>query len=186
MIDKMPASILVAARDGKILFSNDAALPILLHYADSTQATLNAEGLQLLKKIDSPAVAEAVEIQETGMTLEVTISLLSEESDQYLFFGRDVTRERELEREKAELSKKEVVAATITTYAHEIGNPLAIAVGYTSFPYEKLNEGKLSKVRHALGRIRTALEAIRAAAQEEIAFEKYLDDENMLKIKKTG
>lgn len=184
ILSRLPASILIVSSEGIVQFANDAATPILLHFQTQVGEPLNARGMQLLKKIPTPAIAEVVDVIEVGMILEVTVSMASEVPCLYLFFGRDVTRERELEQERLVLSRKETLAATLTTYAHEIGNPLAVALGYMTLPFEKLNLEKAGKVRLALERIRTVLEAIRSAQANDVTFEEYAGTDQMLQLKK--
>lgn len=186
LLAKLPASMILVSRAGKVLFANEAATPILLHFETEAEGNINGDGLALIQKIQSPSIAEVLEISEAGMILEVTVSLASEEEGIFLFFGRDVTREKELEQEKLRLSRQQTLAATVTTYAHEIGNPLSIALGYASQPLEKLTPEKYEKIHKALIRISSVLEAIREAGESNstVPVEIYAGTDNMIQLKK--
>ena len=77
----------------------------------------------------------------------------------------------------------DLIGAIITTYNHEINNPLAIASGYLSLldPEDSATKERVKKINLAHQRIADVLDSIKNIRR--VTFEKYTSDDKMLKIK---
>ena len=92
---------------------------------------------------------------------------------------------RELSLENAKKNEFEVLNALITTYHHEINNPLTIAFGMIEIMKRKkeFSEDKLDKTMVALKRIRDIVLKIKKVSDEnDIDYETYIKDSKMIKL----
>jgi len=86
-------------------------------------------------------------------------------------------------REMSRLKEIESSNALITTYNHEINNPLTIALGCLDESILK-KEGSIEKLKTALWRIAEIVKKIALVSEaKEIEFEEYTDSTQMLKLK---
>jgi len=86
-------------------------------------------------------------------------------------------------------SKKEIAAlnAMITTYNHEINNPLTIAFGMMDKMKrdESYNPEVFEKMKKALVRVKDIVQKIRTVTEENhISFDEYIKDSKMVKLDK--
>lgn len=187
IVDENPSPFLIFSRQGKISYCNPAGQPVLLHFDCDVGGQVSPKFMESIQDIDTPGVAKKIEITEAGLVIELTVTL-SIHNDEYLCYGRDVTREKELEAEMQNQARYEGVSAMITTYAHEISNPLTIAIGFLDGPREKLDDIRLQKVKAALERISVIIAKIRSIATTEqgVDLESYAGDAKMLDLKSKG
>ncbi len=91
----------------------------------------------------------------------------------------------ELTRERVRLKELEAINAIVTTYNHEINNPLAIAMGSLSNLQEKFPEEKnLERIDRALWRIADIVKKILKASQDtNLNFQPYDGETKMVRIK---
>jgi DNA-binding response OmpR family regulator len=92
---------------------------------------------------------------------------------------------RKLSIENAKKGEVEALNALITTYNHEINNPLTIAFGMVEIMKRKneYSEEKLDKTMDALKRIRDIVLKIKEASEKnELTFETYIKDSKMIKL----
>ena len=92
----------------------------------------------------------------------------------------------ELIRLHKEASKKkefEAVNATITTYCHEINNPLAIILGMIKEDISQMDNKKLETVARAANRIGTILSKIHKITEKTLYFKNYSTDKKMIDLK---
>jgi DNA-binding response OmpR family regulator len=89
----------------------------------------------------------------------------------------------EISNKMAHLKEMEALNAMITTYNHEINNPLAIALGCLNTPLVK-DEQSVEKLKEALWRIAGIVQKIREVTeQKEVEFEAYPKTDKMVKLK---
>ncbi|MFT6071141.1 MAG: DNA-binding response OmpR family regulator [Bacteriovoracaceae bacterium] len=87
--------------------------------------------------------------------------------------------------ENAKKGEVETLNALITTYNHEINNPLTIAFGMVEIMKKKkeFSEEKLEKTMNALKRIRDIVLKIKEVSEaNDLDFETYIKDSKMLKL----
>lgn len=85
-------------------------------------------------------------------------------------------------RESIKTRQMETVQAMITTYNHEINNPLAGAMGFLEMEIKQSNSEKLIKAQRSLMKIAEIVVKIRQLADEEIEFSTYAGGVKMLKV----
>jgi DNA-binding response OmpR family regulator len=92
-------------------------------------------------------------------------------------------RVAELARESAKLKEMSAITAMVTTYNHEINNPLSIAIACMGRP--DLNENSTKeKIKDALWRIADITKRIRAITEKmEVEYEGYGSLSKMVKVK---
>lgn len=89
-----------------------------------------------------------------------------------------------LSKQMGHLKETEAINAMITTYNHEINNPLTIALGCLKVHKIKNDEESLIKLEAALWRVADIVKKIEEIASvENFEVEKYSDNTNMIKIK---
>lgn len=92
---------------------------------------------------------------------------------------------RKLSLENAKKGEVEALNALITTYNHEINNPLTIAFGMVEIMKRKneYSEEKLEKTMVALKRIRDIVLKIKEVTEKnELDFETYIKDSKLIKL----
>ncbi len=92
---------------------------------------------------------------------------------------------RKLSLENAKKGEVDALNALITTYNHEINNPLTIAFGMVEIMKrkEEFSPEKMDKTMDALIRIRDIVKKIQEASEaNELNFETYIKDSKMLKL----
>ena len=70
----------------------------------------------------------------------------------------------------------------VTTLNHEINNPLAIAIGNLSIPYEKVDEVRIAKALKALDRITQLVKKIDGISKGDMEEVEYSNNVNMFKV----
>jgi DNA-binding response OmpR family regulator len=87
-------------------------------------------------------------------------------------------------REMGRLKQVEAINAIITTYNHEINNPLSIAFGCLKLCLKKNDTESLEKLESSLWRIASIVRKIQETTfTDEIKFENYSKNTKMIKIK---
>lgn len=82
------------------------------------------------------------------------------------------------------LKEVEAVTAMVTTYNHEINNPLAVVLGSMSTLKDKLDEKDYGRVERALWRIADTVKKIEdLTTKTSIDYEEYFGKTKMIKIK---
>lgn len=91
----------------------------------------------------------------------------------------------ELARQTSQLKEMQAIHAMITTYNHEINNPLAVAIGTVDSFVEKSGmTDEAERLRRALLRISDIVKKIDAAsARDVVDYERYAQDGKMVRIK---
>lgn len=92
---------------------------------------------------------------------------------------------KKLSQENAKKNEVETLNALITTYHHEINNPLTIAFGMVEIMKRKkeFSDDKLDKTMVALKRIRDIVLKIKKVSDEnDIDYETYIKDSKMIKL----
>lgn len=89
----------------------------------------------------------------------------------------------DLSREMAKLKELMALNAMISTYNHEINNPLTIAIHCAEYR-DLSDEGVRQKLIESLWRISDTVKKIRLITENEIKFEDYATNFKMLSIKK--
>lgn len=91
----------------------------------------------------------------------------------------------DLSREMSKIKELEAVNAMITTYNHEINNPLAVALGSLRLNNGKMDVSSVERLERALWKIADIVKRISAIRDEGlIGYEDYTELSKMVKIKK--
>ena len=93
----------------------------------------------------------------------------------------------QLSRLQLEMAKIETMNAMITTYHHEINNPLSIAMAtFERISTEKLSaipEASVKRIQRAFKRILEVLEVMRTNQFQELKFDTYVEETRMINFK---
>lgn len=88
----------------------------------------------------------------------------------------------DVSREMTRLKELEALNAMITTYNHEINNPLTIALGSINEDIS-INQKNIDTLRKSLWRIAEIVKKIREVTEKKIEYESYTGTSKMVKIK---
>lgn len=86
--------------------------------------------------------------------------------------------------ENLKIKQASVISTMFSTLNHEINNPLTIALGNISFPFEKLTEEKIKKAKDALIRISELVKKMDQYKKGELEEENYSGRSTIYKIDK--
>ncbi|MBT3583459.1 MAG: response regulator [Halobacteriovoraceae bacterium] len=86
-----------------------------------------------------------------------------------------------LSRQAANAKEIHAINAMITTYNHEINNPLTIAMGSYEIFKRKRRDEDLEKINTALKRIADIVSKIEGVVDSGVEFEEYIESANLLK-----
>lgn len=89
----------------------------------------------------------------------------------------------EVSHEMSKLKEMAALDAMITTYNHEINNPLAIAIGCLNAPLLK-DEVAVEKLKSSLWRVADIVKKIRSVTkQKEVEYQEYAGSSKMVKVR---
>lgn len=104
--------------------------------------------------------------------------------------GQQVSNMFELRRNLNRLAtakSKEVALAMAVTYAHEVNNPLTVAMANLEMVQKHIEPLRFKKIKNSLLRVSDIVKDIaHTFEQEEFELESYSDDVSMIKVKKSS
>jgi len=89
-------------------------------------------------------------------------------------------------RQQSTIQEIKAINAMITTYNHEINNPITIAIMALSLFEKTGNKDHLSKIKVALDRVANIVKQIDKVTTENIEYDSYTQNTAMIKLKKTS
>lgn len=87
-----------------------------------------------------------------------------------------------LHRESIERSKHDILNSMVTTYNHEINNPLSVLMGNLQDKPSDITDHNLAMLKKSAARIRAIIRKIREVTCNELQTEDYSDTSKILKI----
>lgn len=121
----------------------------------------------LLKAIESGA--------DDFISKTVDIEILVSKINSIIRLGDLIKKQLELERFRT-------AHAMVTTYNHELRNPLTIALGMLGKNFDELNEERFLKVQKALWRISEIITKLDKKSSPDLAFKDYLSKSELIDI----
>ncbi len=89
-----------------------------------------------------------------------------------------------LSKKVSQLEKIQAINAMVTTYHHELNNPLTICLGLVSSIQKNIDDVTYKKITDSLWRIADTIKKIQAVSEkQDLELTSYVDDHKMVKIK---
>lgn len=126
--DEDPNPILKIAQDGRIIFANDAANPILEFWETSINDFVSGKWIDLIKKTYSEQKETWGEIEYKNRTYSMIIKPV-EKQHSVNIYGLDVTNQKQTEEHLRQVEKMQVIGELAGGIAHDFNNQLAIILG---------------------------------------------------------
>lgn len=183
--EENPNPVLRVDFDGIISYANPASVPVLLHIDRQKGEKVPGHWMKHVEEAKEAGMAKEFDIEEASRAYRILFAPFLD-SGYINIYARDITREKELERELVDSERSKTVGAMVASYNHEIRNPLAIALGYLNGKREKLDEKRIAKIIKALDRIQEIVQKLDQISQGEVEFDDYAEGEAMLKMKKSA
>ncbi len=89
-----------------------------------------------------------------------------------------------LSKKVSQLEKVQAINAMVTTYHHELNNPLTICLGLVSSVKNNIDDVTYKKITDSLWRIADTIKKIQTVSEKpEVELTSYVDNHKMVKIK---
>ena len=170
-VENNPNPVLKIDHKGKVLYANGSSDPVLLHFDCANQEDVSGEWLERIQSVLKTGIASQFDIEEGFQSFRLIF--VSSGQNSVNIFGRDQTREKELEKELLEGERGKAVSAVVTTYNHEIRNSLTIAMGNMLQPKNEKEEKKYNRQLRSFQRMVETLKNISNLIGEKAEFESY-------------
>jgi signal transduction histidine kinase len=151
--------------DGKLLYANAAAAPLLSHTGSLPAADAPPEWRQVTAEALQSGANQRISVEDQGRVFSLVVVPVSG-ADYVNWYGRDVTERRRAARERerliAELEGKNAELERFTyTVSHDLKSPLISIQGFLGLLEKDAAEGSTEQVRSDIARIRDAADKMR-------------------------
>jgi DNA-binding response OmpR family regulator len=140
---------------------SSADLPVIMTTADGDEANATINALQ----------AGANDFLSKPVNLEIARARIHTQLKMAALYKQIIDK-----------NKLETINAMITTYNHEINNPLAIAIGLLQRSKLVEEQERFDKVMNALNRIKDIIVKIKNLQTHQVEFEAYTTNSKMVKL----